>query len=509
MTESAGRQLRFFVSYRRRAEADARLAGVLADSLRSAGCEVFIDVVMKIGTDWSAEIDRRIDWCDYLVVLLSAESIASEMVQGEVRRAHGQSKRCGHNKILPLRVAYEGSLGYELDSYLGTLHYALWQGPQDDARIVAEILRCELPERPLLAVEPGSPPGASKGQPQAKADMRLLRTSIEVPGSPLASDNPFYVCREEDRRVDELASGKPRTLVIKGPSQCGKSSLLLRYLARCLEAGHRVAFIDLTLLGDPTLHGFSDFAGQFAELIVDELELGSLTVPVFERALDLTRFIQNEILSRVDGKLVFAIDDADRIIGCPWQEEFYCALRNWDANRARPGNRRGWERLGLALAIATDPRMLIERGYTSPFNVGEQVRLGGFERSDLEAFNTSYSQVLSSWQLDRLYELVHGHPYLTPLAFYRLLANGTDFEDLCTHAAEESGPFGDHLRARLERLYAADLNGAMREILACGRPPGNDRRVFYRLEAAGLAREEGGRIVPSLALYQRFFEAVL
>ena len=76
MTESATPPLRFFISYRRRAAADARLATMLSEALSGAGCEVFIDVAMTVGTDWSAEIERRIGWCDYLVVLLSAESIA-------------------------------------------------------------------------------------------------------------------------------------------------------------------------------------------------------------------------------------------------------------------------------------------------------------------------------------------------------------------------------------------------------------------------------------------------
>lgn len=509
MTDSPDRPLRYFISYRRHAAADARLATMLEQALAQAGCEVFIDVAMKIGTDWSAEIERRIGWCDFLVVLLSADSIASEMVQGEVRRAHAHSKAVRRNMILPLRVAYEGELGYELDSYLGRLHYALWRGPEDDGRIVAEILRCELPEPAGSAAARGAGPAAVAGQPQAKADMRLLRASLDAPGSPLASDDPFYVRREADQRIDELAGGKPRTLVIKGPSQCGKSSLLRRYLARCLEVDQQVAFIDLGLLGDPSRQSFADYAGPFAELIVEELGLDGVTVPAFARALELTRFVENEILPRTEGPVVLAIDDADRVIGCPWQEDFYSALRNWDAKRARPGNRRGWERLGLALAVATDPRMLIESGYTSPFNVGEQLRLGGFGRDALDAFNRSYRQLLSPAQLDCLFELLGGHPYLTPLAFHRLLADGADFEQLCHHAAEESGPFGDHLRARLERLYAAGLGAAMREVVFRGRVPDKDRRLFYRLEAAGLAREEGGHIVPSLMLYQRFFKAVL
>jgi hypothetical protein len=54
------RPLRFFLSYRRRAAADARLAESLRRVLEEAGCEGFIDVAMAVGINWSAEIDRRI-----------------------------------------------------------------------------------------------------------------------------------------------------------------------------------------------------------------------------------------------------------------------------------------------------------------------------------------------------------------------------------------------------------------------------------------------------------------
>ena len=85
--------MRFFISYRRKAETDRHLADFLRQGLERAGHEVFIDVGMPVGTDWVAEIERRIDWCHYLVVLLSEKSIHSEMVQGEVRMAHHRRRR--------------------------------------------------------------------------------------------------------------------------------------------------------------------------------------------------------------------------------------------------------------------------------------------------------------------------------------------------------------------------------------------------------------------------------
>ena len=188
----SGRTPRLFISYRRRAQDDQRLALVLVDRLSQAGCEVFIDQGMAMGVDWSVEIDRRIAWCDYLVVLISEDSVASEMVQAEVRRAHQASKREARAKILPIRVAYAGPLGYELDSYIGKLQYALWQSAADDETIVAKVLHVatgqaalqDMPVAPLVGQHT-----KAADRPEPKADMRLIRESIDAPGSPLGTDN--------------------------------------------------------------------------------------------------------------------------------------------------------------------------------------------------------------------------------------------------------------------------------------------------------------------------------
>jgi pimeloyl-ACP methyl ester carboxylesterase len=140
MEPNKGRR-RFFISYRRRARDDAMVAERLYDELTNAGHEVFIDVQMTIGTEWGRQIESRIDWCDFLVVLLSAESIQSEMVQEEVRLAHQRRKRDGTPFILPIRIRYEGPLGYAIGAYIERYQYALWTGEQDTAAVVAQVLK--------------------------------------------------------------------------------------------------------------------------------------------------------------------------------------------------------------------------------------------------------------------------------------------------------------------------------------------------------------------------------
>jgi Phospholipase_D-nuclease N-terminal len=53
--------MRFFISYRHRADDDRGLADYLSRGLKQGAHEVFIDTALQVGTDWAAEIGRRID----------------------------------------------------------------------------------------------------------------------------------------------------------------------------------------------------------------------------------------------------------------------------------------------------------------------------------------------------------------------------------------------------------------------------------------------------------------
>ena len=244
MSEPEIRPRRFFVSYRRRADDDARLAKRLVDELRKAGHDVFIDVDIRLGTDWSAEITCRIQWCDYLVVLLSEDSIDSEMVQGEVRLARQYRRDDGSPHIFPVRIRYEGALDYELTSYLGRLQFILWRGSADDATVVGAILAAaragEGAGETTTATAPEQPLITDERRPRPSVD----RTALLRPTGTLKLDDRCYIKRPADDSVTRLAASNGETLVIKGARQMGKSSLLVRYVAACKQAKKTVAFLD-------------------------------------------------------------------------------------------------------------------------------------------------------------------------------------------------------------------------------------------------------------------------
>ena len=228
---------RYFISYSRRSPDDSALADNLRAGLESAGHEVFIDRGMRVGTDWVAEIERRIDWCDALVVLLSEVSIHSEMVLGEVRRAHRKRRKDGRPQILPIRVHYDGPLDYELDSYIARIQYILWHDGTDTSRVLGEIRAAAGICAPQGAQPPPVEPATAaidQRRPQPSEDVRPL-----LPGGTMKLSDEFYVRRRSDDVVEAAAKRTGETIAIKAPRQFGKSSLLIRYLARCGEKDGR------------------------------------------------------------------------------------------------------------------------------------------------------------------------------------------------------------------------------------------------------------------------------
>ena len=178
-------------------------------------------------------------------------------------------------------------------------------------------------------------------------------------------------------------------------------------------------------------------------------------------------------------------------------------LRGWHNRRATHPD--PWEQLNLALVISTQPDLLIDSADQSPFNVETPLRLEPFSHNQLNQLNDRHGGVLDPHQLDDLYQLTGGQPYLSRLAFYRLNTGPRlAYSELDEAAADPEGPFGEHLRSLLLRLQERPgLLDAMRQAVRYGTTPDDD--THHRLYRGGLIRRDGSRVVPANLLYARFF----
>lgn len=180
-----------------------------------------------------------------------------------------------------------------------------------------------------------------------------MRALFPAPGGTIRLNDEFYVKRNVDPVVYATALRAGETLCIRAPRQFGKSSLLIRYLAKCAEAGKRFALIDFQTFTDEELDDYGALLTRLAEQILRTFRLDQSGLPRIETQAGFINFIEDEIFPQVTPPLTLAFDEVDRVLGRPYQSDFFSMLRLWHNRRAEPLS--PWEQVDLALVIATEP----------------------------------------------------------------------------------------------------------------------------------------------------------
>ena len=195
------------------------------------------------------------------------------------------------------------------------------------------------------------------------------------------------------------------------------------------------------------------------------------------------------------------MDEVERMFASPFRSDFFSMLRSWHNSRARGGD---WKRFNMALVTSTEPYQFIADLNQSPFNVGQVVELVDFTMDQVSDLNGRHHQPLTPDQVNQLFDLLGGHPYLTRRALY-LVASGRDtFNELVETSCEDNGPFGDHLRNYLFRMGDQEkLKTSLLQIIKYQRC--SDEHVFFQLRGSGLVKRNDNLVVPRNRLYAEYF----
>jgi hypothetical protein len=481
-----------FISYKRNTTPDEPLALRLHSAFEQAGHSVFIDQRIKVGVEWAREIQRQVEACDWMLVLLSNASVHSEMVAKEVEYAHKYNQRTGKARVLPVRVGYADALPYQISHYLDHLQYAKWDGASDDERLIRQLLDAindfdplPAPDVPAAAVPTPLPGGA----PRPYADPRFVE-SLRDPSGGVRLRSEFYIERDGDERLRrELSKPYGTTTTIRAPRQTGKSSLLIRGITQAQQQGSRVVALDLQPIDERYFQSLDAFLQYFANFIVMRLRLDSAEVErAWRSALGpsdkLTYLMEEYVLPQFDTNVVLAIDEADSLLKTDFHDSFFGLLRFWHNNRAMNDL---WERLDILMVISTEPHLLIGDVTQSPFNVGLKILLEDFDAAQVRDLHQRYRSPLDERALQALIGFLSGHPYLTRKALFTLLNENITWAALAAAATTPRSPFGDHLRRYLWLLRdQPQLRSALKQIIASGRCA--DESAYYRLLQAGLVK---------------------
>ena len=480
-----------FISYRH-VQPDEALANRLASFLEANQFDVFIDKKILTGQKWVAEIEHQIRTAQHFVGLLSAESIRSDMVRREIKLAYDLSQS-GSIRILPVRIDYSGALPMDLGAYLDPIQHTSWLPDTPFESTCEKILAgIRAPVTPV-AMEASSSAAEletlarvtdQKGAPLPSADPRLETGAVKL-------DSPFYVRRPADQTIGQLVLQEGVTVLVKGPRQVGKTSLLARAQAYAKAEGLRTLYIDFQLTDESRFASLDTLLRYLAAKIAREfrpaVKPGDLWDELLGATDNLTDFIEQALLEPAQRPIVFAFDEVDNLFKYEYRNGFFAMIRGWHNRRSMHPV---WNRLNVLIAHSTEPALFIDDINQSPFNVGEVIRLGDFTAAEIETLNDWNGRKLQSpEELAALARLVGGQPYLIRQAFYCLRTTIPSLAELKRVAADDGGPFGDHLRRLLWNLQRAPkMQSAIKQVLrerGCELEP-----EFQRLRAAGLISGE-------------------
>lgn len=481
---------RILLVYSEDAKIDGNLALLLERKLLARGYDTSI---------YRSEDDlgKRLENIDFVVLLIGATSLENPLFLQRINLVKQLASQTGHLRIVPLRVSYTKEYPEEL-ALLSDLEIILWRSQDDTERVVLE----------LLSIFDQKIPAEVMASPVQHPSMPVQ--ALETPGGAVPLDSRFYVERKTDEDF-RLAIGRQDSIVlVKGPRQMGKTSLLARGLQQARQGGCRVVLTDFQKLSAEQLQSSEKFFLAVSELLADQLDLDVVPADVWNTrrgpSINFERFIRREVLSKVDSHLVWGMDEVDRLFGCPFASEVFGLFRSWHNERSLdPAG--PWQRLTLTIAYATEAHLFITDLNQSPFNVGTRLVLEDFELKHVLELNERYGSPLHGReQAVELMKLVGGHPYLIRRSLHEMVVDRLSFKAFTEVATSEEGPFSEHLHRLLASIVRdTQIRDSMIAILQGRQCPGVES--FYRLRSTGAISGDSSRTaVVRCRLYEDYLK---
>lgn len=299
------------------------------------------------------------------------------------------------------------------------------------------------------------------------------------PVGALPPNSPFYIRRETDSQFYSAIARSDTLVLVKGPRQVGKSSLLAQGMQYARQSGRTVVITDFQSLNSEAFLSIDKLLYALAEKIACQIAL-EFPPPrwnsAFSPNMNFENYLRTEVLPRTEKELFWCLDEVDRLFGCAYKNDFFGLLRSWHNFR--------WAPFTIALAYATEAHLFITDLNQSPFNVGTRLALQDFTPAQVAELDRLYGSPLGA-SVDDYYKLLGGHPYLVHYGFYKMTHDKVDGVNIHQYADREDGLFGDHLHRMLATLTQDNgLSQAVRAILRG--ESGLSSSDFYRLRSAGI-----------------------
>ncbi len=480
---------------------EMHIARKISQTLKERGYQTFLALTdITIGENWVERLSQELNNCEYFLLLLSKNSIQSEMVAEELNSIRARQTPFGDPQILPIRInlPYSFNQQYEMLRKLENINQLVWEKEEDTPKIIDLIDMVISQQKPLSAIQP----------PITIPTPSTPQHYIEQPTGIVPFDSKSYIQREEDLKCYEHLSERYSLIRIKAPNKYGKTSLLERLNLHAKKKGYAVVSINFQEDFERSqLANLSELLENFCEMILREL---NLDVHIHETQLKClsskpkATLYMTKILTLLDRPLVLSIDDADKLFEFKdVSNDFFPLIRSWnEKSKVHPD----WINLKIILAYSTEPLLGVTTLTDSPFdNLGLGVELEAFSKEEIKKLAKAYGIKFSQQDIEDLFNFIGGHPLLTKRVLYTMVKENRTLQEIIQKTYYQKSTFFDHLRRYLWIIKRnKDLEEFLQDLLQ-GKYPTDDTSA-YILEATGFIKKENRKIRFACELYRNFFQ---
>ena len=321
-------------------------------------------------------------------------------------------------------------------------------------------------------------------------------------------DSAFYVERPPIESDCYKTIEKPGALIrVKAPRQMGKTSLMARILHHGTERGYQAVSVYFQQADGAVFADLDQFLQWFCSSITYELNLPDKLADYWQGVLGSNskckNYFQRYLLAEISSPLVLGLDEVDLIFQYPViARDFLGLLRSW---HERAKNEPIWKKLRLVIVHSKEVYIPMDINQ-SPFNVGLAIELPELNLSQVQDLVQRHALNWAGQEVERLMQMVGGHPYLVRVALYQIALGRMTLEQLLRIAPTEEGLYSDHLRRHLLNLEEnEELLAATKEVVKKNDPVRIDAGKAFKLRSMGLVKFAGNDVQPLCELYRQYF----
>ncbi|MGA2247548.1 MAG: AAA-like domain-containing protein [Verrucomicrobiota bacterium] len=347
------------------------------------------------------------------------------------------------------------------------------------------------------------------------------REHFYVTGGALSLKSASYVPRRADEELFS-ALGTGEFCYVLTSRQRGKSSLMIRTAYRLRVAGHRVALLDLTRVGQNVTPeqwylGLLDLLGESLNLQEkldkfwnEQKETGPMH-RWFNALIQLA-------LPASSQPLVIFVDEVDVVDSLPFSTtEFFAAIRECYNRRTQD---LALQQLSFCLLGVASVADLIRDPRATPFNIGRRIELTDFTAEEAHRLGVGLNSRPDQRRrmMERTLHWTHGHPYLTQricAALALVPASGpADVDRACKELflGHDARKREDNLLFVARQLSRPDVDRTgllelYRQVRRGGRVRDADTDpLIEALRLSGITRSEQGQLQVRNRIYRKVFD---